>query len=167
VDSLTELIFSQPSDGTPFCWDLSLVNEVFSHPNVVVARSIARGALRQIALCFSELMHDIVTHPQDVASYVRLFLFPRAVLKPVPWAILKKYKRKRRGVEKRRFTLSCLKASRDGGDSRDALIREVLRLPATRICPPDSQSALLRRYERLMRQDGQYSKAIQALKKKP
>ena len=143
-------------------WDLDLLNEVLSRPVARVLKSIPSGARREVVMCLSEIMQSILHHPHDVGAYVRLFLFPRAVLRQMPASELERMRRKRRRHAQKVFTLRCLAAWKEGGDVRDGLVRDVIAMVPYRRAS-GSESSNLKRCERIAREDGQFTKALKAL----
>ena len=143
-------------------WDLTLLQRVLSHPTVDVVKTISGGIRRQVAMCVSELLRAVVERPNDEKGYVRLFLFPRSVLRNLPQA--SNLRRKKRWFEQRKFTLRCLNDWNAGGSSRDDLVRAVLSREPSR--PRGGKSTMernLRRCEKIAREDGQFGKAIKSL----
>ena len=146
-------------------WDVRLLQEVLSHPNVNVVKTISAGLRRQVGMCVSELLRAVVARPQDEKGYVRLFLFLRAVLRNMPWADAVKLRRKKRWHAQRRFTLTCLNDWNAGGLPRDNLVRAALDLPPVREYRAGStEVSNLRRCERIAREDGQFGKALKSLR---
>jgi hypothetical protein len=152
-----------PDGQAALVWNLDLLNEVLSRPAAQVLKSIPSGARRQVATCLTDLIRHIVLHPLDVGAYVRLFLFPRAVLRCMPAADLMRLRRKRRWYAQKVFTLRCLTAWLAGGEQRDGLVQAVLSLPTSWPRGTDLAERNLKRCERIAREDGQFRKAIKAL----
>jgi hypothetical protein len=144
-------------------WDFALLRNVMCHPTVNVLKTIPAGSRRQVATCASALIHDIVSRPNDEQGYVRFFLFPRAVLRNMPWEELSKLRRKRRKAAQQRFTLRCLNDWNEGGASRDHLILDALDQPLPKHRRGGTIESNLRRCERIAREDGQYGKALKSL----
>jgi len=150
--------------GQELVWDFLLLESVLLHPKVEIIKSVPFGARRRLAIEYSRLLNAVVQNPNIPLTYTELFLFPRAVLRPLPWSTLSKLSRKKRRHAQLLFTLTNLDHWSAGGHQRDDLITSILNLPTSR--PPrknDTQEINQRRCESFARQNGQFRKAIQSL----
>ena len=153
--------FSVP---TPIQYNIDLLQQVFSNPAVSVIKSIPRNARVQVAVCVASLLRDIVSRPDDVATYVRFFLFPRAVLRRVEWATLQRRRRKDRPKIQLVQTITRLNSWIKGGVDRDALVTELISTPSAPVHHRSHSSQQnIRRCIKIATQDGRYGKAVSAL----
>jgi hypothetical protein len=108
-------------------------------------------------------MSSIVQRPNCLEGYVSLFIFPRAVLRNMPYSVLHAMPRRRRHLAQTKYIADRLIAWSAGGSRRDSLVREVLDASKIMFRSGDSEYSKLKRCEKLAREDGQFGKAVRAL----
>ena len=138
---------------------------VFSRSSLSTVRVIHPTLVQPVSIALSSILMTIRTTPLLLSPYLEFFLFPLAVLSSIPVAELRLVRRRNRAAAQRNYTFQRLHR---WNTDRAALIHELLALPPngnrvlTSLTPPSLQNNL-RRAERLIREDGQLGKAIQAL----
>ncbi len=128
--------------------------------------SIPSSIRPQVASLMSEVSNEAVAAGAsgDISAWVRYLLLPKAILRCWPSGD-PRYKlgqRKRRKAE-RDDIFHSIQAWRAGGDSRDKLIRDLLRASRPPPRPPPSNDQLKKLCLKLGREYGQFAKALQAL----
>ena len=99
-----------------------------------------------------------------IQPHVELLIFPKIVLANMTSLESKSISNKKRRKVQTKYTKDRLDKWLLGGDVRDSLILSVLKSPlATYIRHPQSPANNMKRCLKLVTQQGQYSKAVQAL----
>jgi hypothetical protein len=145
-------------------WDFQLLQRVLSHPIVNTIKSIPPSLRRPVAVCVAEIFDLITRNPENPVNYVSLFLFPRAVLRNVCFQELSSFPRRRRQHIQLKFVQKRLETWKLGGIARFSLIHDILDEESHQHPEESTLASNIRRCDKIARQDGQYRKALQALK---
>ena len=138
---------------------------LYSRSFTITVRAIHPSLIQPISISLSSLLMTIRTTPLVLSSYLEFFLFPLAVLGTIPVAELRCIRRRNRPAAQRNYTYHRLHR---WNVDRARLIQDLLTpvpvMDSTSVpLVPHSFQSNLRRAERLIREDGQLGKALQAL----
>lgn len=78
-------------DPDSLIWDFVLFERVLTYPSIV--KSITRDGCRYTVTRVLYLLNHIVSRLTEVTDNVRLFFFPLAVLRRLPWSVARKLRR--------------------------------------------------------------------------
>jgi len=129
---------------------------------VLTVKSLHRALLLPLATSLSAIFKEIQNAPHDIYPYLEFFIFPLAVLGIMPMSETRKIRRRNRNVAQRDYTFNRLHR---WNSDRTSLIQELFDAPQMKDSPVRTVSAKsnVRRAEKLIREDGQLGKAVQAL----
>jgi hypothetical protein len=151
-------------NATSLIYDKSLVLRIFNRPDITALKSIPKHLRRNIALALATLYRNSNNNVRLIQPHVELLIFQKIVLANMTSLESKSISNKKRRKEQTKYTKDRLDKWLLGGEVRDRLILSVLKSPlATFIRHPQSPASNMKRCLKLVTQQGQYSKAVQAL----
>ncbi len=152
--------------NVPLNWtDIRLLQSVLQVENARTYISIPSYVRERVAVVYTRLLTQITDNPDSIQAWIELLLFPRAVLLCWPMGD-PRYKlslRKRQRAECECILTALQAWGENQSESRDKLIREILTIPPPAPRPAYSEAQARRRCLKLVREVGQYGKAVQAL----
>jgi len=120
-----------------------------------------------LSLAISNILDSIKRKPNDLNPYLEFFLFPHSVLSTMKAADLRKIRKRNRSAAQRNFNVERLNR---WNTDKHSLMWETIDQCARQLHtsseaprPKHSFSSNLKRAERLVREDGQYGKAVKTL----
>jgi hypothetical protein len=145
-------------------YDQSLLQRIFNRPDITTLKSIPKNLRRNIATATKVLYHNCNNNIQLIQPHVELLIFLKTVLANMSLSETKNISSKKRRRAQTKYTKDRLDRWQLGGDDRRNLILNILRSPLdTSIRQPQTPASNMKRCLKLATQQGQYSKAVQAL----
>ena len=154
----------ESENATSLIYDKSLLLKIFNRSDITTLKSIPKNLRRNIAMATTTLYRNSNSNVLHIQPHVELLIFPKIVLANMTSLESKSISNKKRRKVQTKYTKDRLDKWLLGGDVRDSLILSVLKSPlATYIRHPQSPANNMKRCLKLVTQQGQYSKAVQAL----
>ncbi len=149
---------------TSIIYDMSLVRKICYRSDITTLKSIPKNLRNNIAMETATLYRNSNIKVQHIQPHVKLLIFSKIVLANMTSLESKSISNKKRRKAQTKYTKEKLDKWQAGGEVRDNLILSVLNSPiATYIRHPQSPANNMKRCIMLVTQQGQYSKAVQAL----
>ena len=146
--------------------------DFIANSKIVTIKSIHPSLTIPVSTSVSQILDCIQANPNKLEFHLQLFLFPYAVLCAMPTAVLYKIRRRNRNAAQRDYTAARLSA---WVSNKYQVMGELLSHPEAPVYPvqaafgfrpPHSVLSNLRRAEKLVREDGQFGKAVKTLQSK-
>jgi hypothetical protein len=165
-DSIADIgpIQLESGNATSLIYDKSLLLKIFNRSDITTLKSIPKNLRRNIAMATTTLYRNSNNNVPHIQPHVELLIFQKLVLTSMTSLESKSISNKKRRKVQTKYNKDRLDKWLLGGDVRDRFILSVLKSPlATYSRHPQSPASNMKRCLKLVTQQGQFSKAVQAL----